>query len=600
MENNQRFIEYVENSISNRNQIIPIDLYHSAVKNTSFVDKESYGSYYRFDNSLFEYVNKISSVKGYEGLVYVDRLILDIDKKTSDDNSLYEQVKAYIGMCLDFGIKSEDINLWYSGSGFHIELLDVFGFQPSKNVHEKVKQTLTKHFNFADSIYDKTRIIRSNWSFNLKTNKYKVYIPLKYLEDISIGEIQKAASSKEEYQSFSEEYNEWYGELNEPYKTIEPYLQANIIDAPVTINKAINKTSKTNSVVTCMQHVFNETALEGSRHQKSLRLASSYKRAGLPFLAAVASILEWNNNSLSANNITRIVQNVYEGNYQYGCNDIVMSEYCDSKCIYYKNKNYTLDIKGIEELEDSFREYIQNDFSKKSIDMAEIFEGVPSYQMKPGELIIFSGDTGMGKTAFVQNIVAKAKKDTLFLSLEMNEYLTFRRFVQIVAHKTKDWVNNMYLSNENASFKELLHNIKIMTIQPQLDAVKRIVAEHEPAVLVVDTTDELQIEGFRNDIQEQNMKIDALKSIAQKHNTVVLAIHHINKSSAMAGNLGVHSLKGSSNVVQKADKVIMIKGANRDDKLRTISSVKSRDEAPFEMIAEFNYETMTYKKVELK
>ena len=68
----------------------------------------------------------------------------------------------------------------------------------------------------------------------------------------------------------------------------------------------------------------------------------------------------------------------------------------------------------------------------------------------------------------------------------------------------------------------------------------------------------------------------------------------------MAGNLGVHSLKGSSNVVQKADKVIMIKGANRDDKLRTISSVKSRDEAPFEMIAEFNYETMTYKKVELK
>ena len=120
----------------------------------------------------------------------------------------------------------------------------------------------------------------------------------------------------------------------------------------------------------------------------------------------------------------------------------------------------------------------------------------------------------------------------------------------------------------------------------------------EPAVLVVDTTDELQIEGFRNDIQEQNMKIDALKSIAQKHNTVVLAIHHINKSSAQAGNLGVHSLKGSSNVVQKADKVIMIKGADRDDKYRTISSVKSRDESPFEMVAMFNYETMTYIKVD--
>lgn len=93
----------------------------------------------------------------------------------------------------------------------------------------------------------------------------------------------------------------------------------------------------------------------------------------------------------------------------------------------------------------------------------------------------------------------------------MNEYLTFRRFVQIVNKQTKEWVNNTYLSNDNASFKELLSHIKIMTIQPQIDAVKRIVAEYQPSVLVVDTTDELQVEGYRNDIQEQNMKIDALK-----------------------------------------------------------------------------------------
>ena len=138
-----------------------------------------------------------------------------------------------------------------------------------------------------------------------------------------------------------------------------------------------------------------------------------------------------------------------------------------------------------------------------------------------------------------------------------------------------------------------------MTIQPQIDAVKRIVAEHQPSVLVVDTTDELQVEGFRNDIQEQNMKIDALKSIAQKYNTLVLAIHHINKSSASSGNLGIHSLKGSSNVVQKADKVIMIKGADREDTHRLVTSVKSRDEAPFEMLSKFHFETMTYERMVL-
>ena len=598
MESNQKYIEFVENNISNRNQIIPVELYYRSINGAAFMQKESYGSYYHQDEALYKYVQKYGSVKGYEGLVYVNRLILDIDKNGLQDEELYELTKNHIGELIEFGIKEEHINVWYSGSGFHLELMDVFGFQPAKNVHEKVKQTLTKHFSFADSIYDKTRIIRSNWSYNPKTKAYKIYIPLKYIDDLTIEDIIKAAQSKESYDYYMEEYDNWFAEYNNYEKTIEPYMQSKVIDAQFVIQKAVNKSSETNSVVTCMQHVYNEGPIEGSRHQKAMRIASTYRRSGLPYLATLAAMLEWNNGSMDNDKIVRVVDSIYTGNYQYGCNDIIMSEYCDSKCIYYKNKNYTLDIKGIDELESAFTEYIQKDLAKKSINMAHIFPGATPYDLKPGELVIVSGDTGMGKTAFVQNIVAKAKKDTLFLSLEMNEYLTFRRFVQIVANKTKEWVNNIFISNENASFRELLSHIRIMTIQPQIDAVKRIVAEHEPSVLVVDTTDELQVDGFRNDIQEQNMKIDALKNIAQKHNTLVIAIHHINKSSASTGQLGIHSLKGSSNVVQKADKVILVRGNSRDDMYRTIQSVKSRDEAPFEMLARFTFETMQYERLD--
>ena len=67
MENSQRFVEYVENNISRRNQIIPEDLYYQSVTVTSFLEKESYGSYYQFDKSLFEYVQKNIGVKGNEG-----------------------------------------------------------------------------------------------------------------------------------------------------------------------------------------------------------------------------------------------------------------------------------------------------------------------------------------------------------------------------------------------------------------------------------------------------------------------------------------------------------------------------------------------------
>jgi len=596
MENREdRFVEYVENNISNRNNIITHSLYSLTEKSTSFSQKEAYRSYYMFDQSLYDYVQRYSSVKNYEGLVYVDRLTLDIDKHTMTDEALYETIKFSIEEIKEIGIKEEHINVWFSGNGYHIELLDVFGFQPSKNVHEKVKFTLSKLFAFGDSIYDKTRIIRSKWGYNIKTKLHKIYIPIKYLEDLSWEDIHKAAETKDSYKYYADEYEGWFDELNNPNKTIEPYLQNLIVESPTIIKKATNKVGETNAVVTCMQHVYNEGPLEGSRHQKILRMASSYKRAGMPFLATLAALLEWNNNSLKTDDLTRSVTNVYEQNYQYGCNDVIMSEYCDSKCIYYRNKNYTLDVKGVDELEDQFRNYIQNDFSKRSINMAEIWK-VPTFEFKPGELVVFSGDTGMGKTAFVQNIVTKARKDTLFLSLEMPEYLTWRRFVQIAVGKGKEWVNNAYTSNDKASFRELLKHIKILSIQPELEAIKKIVAEHGPNVLVVDTTEDVQV-NYKQGIEKQNAVIEGLRDIAAKNNTIIFAIHHINKSSAMGGNLGLHSLKGSSNVVQKADKVMLIKG-DRDDMYRTISSVKSRDEDSFEMISMFKYETMTFEKVE--
>ena len=182
-----------------------------------------------------------------------------------------------------------------------------------------------------------------------------------------------------------------------------------------------------------------------------------------------------------------------------------------------------LDIKDVDSLEDNFKSYVANDMLKKSINMKDIFPDCQDYYFKPGELIIFSGDTGMGKTAFVQNIVAKAKKDTLFLSLEMSEVLTWRRFVQIAWEKTKEWVYEQYKSDPDASLGEDLKHIKIMTIAPEIEAVKKVIAQHEPNVLVVDTTDELQVDRFDGDIQKQNVIIDALKGIAQR-NSVLAAL----------------------------------------------------------------------------
>ena len=64
MENREdRYVEYVENNIANRNNIITHSLYNKTEKSTSLSQKESYRSYYMFDKSLFDHVKKYSSVK---------------------------------------------------------------------------------------------------------------------------------------------------------------------------------------------------------------------------------------------------------------------------------------------------------------------------------------------------------------------------------------------------------------------------------------------------------------------------------------------------------------------------------------------------------
>lgn len=594
MENNSKLVEIVQGSLKNRNIITTLDAYNKEEKENAF-KKEMYRSYYSFDRTFADHVTKTKSVKAFEGLVYADTITIDIDKGNIDGENLQDYLRHCCDELFDFGIDSKHVNIWFSGSGYHVELLNVFGFQPNKNLHKKVKATMTEYFSFGDNIYDKTRVIRSKWSKNMKTNLYKVWIPLEDLWKLTYKEVCKIAKSKKEYEKYSSNENFWSSYHNET--EIEPYLQRHVLSEPTrVVNTTKLKNGNTNSVVTCVQHIFNEGPSQGSRNMKMMRMVSSYRRAGVPFLVALNGMQTWAGEELEIGEVTRTVTNVYEGSYAYGCDDSILAEYCDPKCIYFKRRDYMAIIKDVESLEESFKSFILNDLTSKSINLKDIFDYGDEYILKPGELVVISGDTGMGKSAFVQHIVARCDKETLFLSLEMNEHLTFRRFIQNINTQTEEWVNNIY-KTENVSFKDKLGHIKIMSIAPEMESIKKVVAQYEPTVIVIDTTDELQVDKHGGEIEKQNIIIDGLKSIAQRSNTLVIAVHHINKASASQGTIGLHSLKGSSNVVQKADKVLVVKGS-RNANERLVVSEKTRDGKRYELKTMFQPETMTFERCE--
>ena len=93
-----------------------------------------------------------------------------------------------------------------------------------------------------------------------------------------------------------------------------------------------------------------------------------------------------------------------------------------------------------------------------------------------------------------------------------------------------------------------------------------------------------------------NEIINGLKAVAQSQDCIVIAVHHVNKEAMREGISRITSLKGTTNVVQKADKVLAINGENNEVR-RMVHSEKARDEGYMQLMFEFQKEMMQFNQV---
>lgn len=575
----ERYVEIAIGHPGNRGVVIPLsDL-------PDYYGQPLFRSYYTFDKYLVEHFKIRKTIRNYGGKYYLDRIILDIDKGSNSNDYCLEKCRKFIdSMINDLQIPENYILPWFSGRGYHIQFPDIFGFLPSKDLPIQVKATMEKYFSGADDIYDGGRLIRVGLTPNEKTqNKlYKTPLTLKELNNLSVKEIQELASKPRA---------DFPLKLSDEFKNPAQLLELVTPEKRPSAEK--RPQFNVGTIATCIQKMWQEGSKEGSRHIKILRMASYYMRHGLPIEGTITMLHNWAQNMEPAE-ITRIVSDVYEKGFRYGCKDSLMDKYCASKCIYYpskiKNQDPLESVMTSEQMESHYIARIRSDFSKTSFDLDDVYALGHSYKMLPGELVIILGDTGLGKTAFLQNIVAELNLSTLWLSLEVNAELMYRRFIQIAKGKTREEVEHHYASNDN-SWSEAIEHIQVLTVAPIINTIRRLVAEVKPQILVIDTIDCIKVSKYvRDSMFKVDTIIDELRQIATLQNIIVMGVSHIPKSDSRAGSLDVHSGKHSSSIAQKSDKVIGIEG-NKNNKTRSIRSLKARDEEYFKIICDFKGDT---------
>ena len=575
-----KYVEIARGMPHNRGTIIPIE---SLI---DFVGKDSlYRSVYLYDDTALEYVSEHGSLKNFFGIRYIDKIPIDIDKQGNTDEKTLDILRSVILELEEADIGCGSFQSYFSGSGYHLILSGaLFNFKEGNDLPYIVKQTLKKLVpNLDSSIYMRTGIYRVQHTLNKKTNLYKIPLTRDEVMNLEVPQILEMAKGNR----FDFKYHPLTGngELEDSIITDVPDIQM------------FNKISEPNKIVPCVQSMLKKGATEGNRHVTAMRIISHFKRHGIPSHYAKVMMLHWNNKSMNENKIMEMVENVYNRNYKYGCQDIIMKEHCKTQCIYFERKDYLIDIKSSDEMQGELHERLTTDFSGKTIDLGRALGVKKESVIYPGELVTIFGPTGSNKTTFAQNLALGVdfvnntiKTDwqipTLFLSLELSSWYMHRRHLQIVSGKEKEEVNSRYdeLYNKN---KDKLEHIMVQTISPSLDKIADKVRELQPALVIVDYIDLVDTPmSYRGEYEKIKYVSHGLSNMAVNNDMIVIQISQVSREYSRNEVLDLYAGKGSGAIENASRKVIGLNGQS-NSKTRAVRLFKNTDGELFDTEVEW-------------
>lgn len=552
--------------------------------------QELYRTVFELDDDAEEYAmehpneNGKPSISGYKGKCYIDTLLLDLDavKKNLgyDGEATYNRTKELLVKLKSYGINPYIV--YFSGTGFHIEVFPFFDWKPSSRLPDMVGSLIKRILPELDEIYYVTSLIRVVNTINKKTFLYKIPLTVDEFMSMNYNSIRELAKNPRNNFIYPEPVDQpKILELEKKTSTFEPEKKQYFTDP--------------SDVVTCVQKMYIQGPKEGSRHQTLMRIVAAWKRQGLPHEAAEAIALRWSN--MREDETRKIVHDCYQKNYKWSCDDHVMKAHCDTKCIFYKHKNYITEVVNAESAEEAYVKHVRAMKDGKRIDIGLLY-GDRSFAVDSGSVCAIMGDTGLGKSALAMDIALRVTVPVLYMGLENGQFLTYRRFIQTKYGMTKDEVESHYAYHNN-SLSEGIKHIDIVHVAPTIEEIKKMIRQHSPRIVFIDTLSAVRVPGVTDDNQKSAILAPELKAMATMHDVIIIPIVHINRMSALDDKghqrkLNVHSIKGSSGQEQQFDMVLGWEGS-RNNTERMLSTLKARDENPVHMYFDIDFSTFRLK-----
>jgi 5S rRNA maturation endonuclease (ribonuclease M5) len=264
------------------------------------------------------------------------------------------------------------------------------------------------------------------------------------------------------------------------------------------------------------------------------------------------------------------------------------------------------------EMEEQFKEYVK-EVNTRGFSLGRLAPAYGNKTMMPGELIMVMGDTGQGKTAFMQYMARSAKPlPTLFFELELPLEAMFMRNTQMECNCLEDDVLKDYREG-TASMKEKFKNLEhILTCDRSgitMDYMERLIEQSElkfgkhPAMVMIDYMGLVKGVSF-NRYEAMAAKAQQAKVLAKNTGTVVVMGSQVGRPQKDdKGNRGarkalsLHDARGAGELEESANLILGITKDNaehpEDSDIVTVKTLKfTRGKVDKEVYFNFNGNTM--------
>ena len=571
-----KYIEIAKETPRNRGVLIPKN---ELTKHMNGVPL--YRSMYLYNEDAVDFARSKNSIRSYYGGRSIDNILIDIDREQNTDDFTLRKCQSIVyQLNSELELSRDSFRVYFSGSGYHIIIPNsVFNFPSCEELPFIVKETMMKLLPEIDPmVYIRTGLYRVPHTINKKTGLYKVPLHFNEVMTYSWQKIHDLAKTPR---------------LEFPYTELvgDGEFEDHIVQAS-PVKRAMGKVSEPAKVVSCVQKMYNIGPQQGNRHKTLLRIVSHFRRSGVPSSAAKAALLEWNDGSLNENEVLTQVEYAYNKGYQFGCNDELMTEHCNPRCIHYKRKDYSVEVADHNVLQAQLSERLNTDFTGKSYNLSKALGVDEDCTFFPGDLVTIFGPTGSSKTTLAHNIALgydhlndrideNLQIKTLYLSLELAGWYMHRRSLQIVANQPKDTVSSDYNKIYPLVADKLSH-ITVQTVSPTLEQIQAKIKELQPAMVIVDYIDLVDTPpSVRGEYEQIKYISHGLSNMAVNNDIIILQISQVSREYSRNEVLDLYAGKGSGAIENASRKVIGLNGQAKSAK-KSVKLFKNTDGELFE------------------